>query len=790
MSSNNAVAAAGTQGVGWQVDLPSLTSLVLHLSTSALKGFAQAGVDIHTILCMGEIAEKCPASTEYRRELNVCRQKQRKDSIWFHKIVELGSATNFVADELLKTRAGENIIALLSTILPVMPESSCDELILKLFDKAGAPLDKTPGFGQLRSLRETLLPLARKVSFKDHVFRYHIMAWKLLQEPGNSDHPSAFVSIPSEKTAIQIILSLFTVTRDPGLILHYHGLKGSGWVIAYARHVLGLPVCIMSSASESIPINGDYQSARVLVHVFLGDGKFEVLVKGQIQDFFVTQDLDFDKYSIWCLDLKRVDVLYSYLPKGFSRSAVSIIMRSMVLSYTEVLATQVVEDWASLRERSRSHTITYPRYCLPKLHERANDILDLLGCEPQQSGNYDKWSWLDYFSPTGLKRSPNPTYCHLLAGSKWPATGLGRSEQQIPFLVKLVDAAAWLAFSDWHLNVQFLSDKWLERDASWRTNGTLALIFSQLENKVESLAELPHETLAYVDRFDVSKFGHLLSDCITSILVGEYQGLGREQNFQDESMLAFSYRGIIFAQNAAVQEMLDMEALILHLACGTITVAGEPQERIHSVYPGDRPDLKRESDRGSHSRQSQKLVPSDRFPSISITSGIKISNEGLVLDRKAIVDNTIVDIINPGQITQSLLSIFVSSPCEHGYLYDAEQALGGGSTETPEEADVVEEVPMVLQGLCLSEDRERTWLQAVDCNPIGQWLAYQYECDSRPGHKYPVITILQRDCCIRCILSRLTIHKGKYVLGRRSEFGERDIEKQSIRILPGRLKGE
>lgn len=130
MSSSTALQAGRVGGVGWQVDLPGLASLVLNPGASGLKRFAEAGVDFHTVLCMGEIAEKCAASNEYRRELSVCRQAQRTESQWLYKLVEIGAATNFVADELLKKRAGENIVALLSAILPVMSESSCDNLLL------------------------------------------------------------------------------------------------------------------------------------------------------------------------------------------------------------------------------------------------------------------------------------------------------------------------------------------------------------------------------------------------------------------------------------------------------------------------------------------------------------------------------------------------------------------------------------------------------------------------------------------------------------------------------------
>lgn len=207
MNSSNALSAGGGRGVGWQVDLPSLSSLVLNLGVSGLKRFAEAGVDFHTILCMGEIAEKCPASNEYRKELAVCRQAQRKEAQWLYKLVEIGAATNFVADELLKKRAGENVVALMSAILPVMSETSCDNLLLKLFEACKTPLDKTPGFGQLRAFRESLTPLARKTQFKDKAFQYHVLSRQLLQADASNVNTSAYESIPSEETATQVILA-------------------------------------------------------------------------------------------------------------------------------------------------------------------------------------------------------------------------------------------------------------------------------------------------------------------------------------------------------------------------------------------------------------------------------------------------------------------------------------------------------------------------------------------------------------------------------------------------------
>jgi len=236
-----------------------LASLVLNMGAAGLKQFAEAGVDFHVLPCMREIAETCPASNEYRREISICRQEQRKQAKWLYKVIEFGTAADFVVDELLKMRAGENVVALMSAILPVMPDNSCDTLTLKLFEASGASVVKTPGFGQLRSLRDTLAPLVRRTKRKGKVFQYHRLMKNLLDNnvPSTPTSPhEVYDGILSEETAVQIILLLSKlIQEDSKTVIAYHGLKGAAWMIAYARHVLGIPVCVLKAASDSFGSN-------------------------------------------------------------------------------------------------------------------------------------------------------------------------------------------------------------------------------------------------------------------------------------------------------------------------------------------------------------------------------------------------------------------------------------------------------------------------------------------------------------------------------------------------------
>ena len=723
MSSSNAVAAAGGGGLGWQVDLPGLASLVLNMSAASLKKFAQAGVHTHTILSMGEIAEKCPASTEYRRELSACRREQRKQSEWFYKVVEFGSATNFVADELLKNRAGENVIALMSAILPVMSENSCDNLLLKLFEATAAPLDKTPGLGQLRSLRETLVPLARKTQFKDKVLQYHVLARRLLQ---SDDH--AAMSIPSAETAAQVILALARLAQDPRLILNYRGLKGSGWVIAYARHVLGLSVCVRSSASNSVPISGDYQSARVLVHLHDREGKFEILAQGRVQDFFVTESLNPANCQGWCLDTMGTNLLESYMPKDFSRNAVAVMMRTMVDEYVELIAKEI--------SGSRG-TRGYLCYCLPQIRGRAHKILDLLGCEQLKNEGSEQGTWRDFFKGNN--------YNDPLAGPAWTTSRLGgtigasteavldqNSERRISFLLKLVDLASWLSFTDWHKNVGHVSTCFLEDDASWRDSlaGGIFLSERSLETTFKEIQRGQNPL-----GLDARSFVALLCRMVMIFLIGARQR--QDLFFVQPDLLAFEHCGIIFAQNAAIRETLDLEACLLHLTCGTIMSVEERRKQIYTL-----PQAHSQHWFLAHRLQEQtgKYRPTNLFSSISISTHVDISGHDLICEQSAVIGNELYGISDPGRISEALLQLFVTDPCEHDY-YD--------------ELDKMEHWGPTID----------TWLLAVDQNPTGQWLAYQ-----ETQHR---VNILQRDCCIRCALEVVLGHKT-------GGFG----------IIHGRFRGE
>jgi hypothetical protein len=287
--SGNAIgtSAVGATNVQWQIDIPSLSQLIVNLGASGLKQLAMAGVDVHSVGCLLLIANLTPTTIEYRRELNRIRESQRKERIWLYKVVEIGTATNFLADHLLKTRAGENVLALLSALVPLLPEEAFTTVLLKSFEHSGIPADSTPGLGQISRIRAALSPFTARTVIKDRVLQYHGLFSRLTS---TSNELSSAIPPPE---VIPEILGIFhkLITHETPYLLHYHGIAGAAWVAAYACNVLGLHACAMLSNGDVISLNTAYDNARVIFYLESPRQEFSLWQRGNIEDLTSISDL-------------------------------------------------------------------------------------------------------------------------------------------------------------------------------------------------------------------------------------------------------------------------------------------------------------------------------------------------------------------------------------------------------------------------------------------------------------------------------------------------------------------
>ncbi|KAL8643992.1 MAG: hypothetical protein Q9226_007992 [Calogaya cf. arnoldii] len=591
--------------IGWQVDLPGLSSLVLNMGAAGLKKFAQAGVDVHTLLCMGEIAETCPACPEYRREINICRQQQRKQSIWLYKIVEIGTASNFIVDELLKKRAGENILALMSTVLPILSEEECDMFILKLFEACKVKADNTPGFGQLQAYRDATLPLARKTIFKDKVFQYQILLGSLL-----CDDPYDLLSsgTPNIESLVQILLVFGRLVEDPRYILAFHGWRGASWVIAYARHVLGLPVCILRTPNDPVPINGQYQNSRLLVYMYEEDSKCELLLTGTVNELIVPNVPKTRVSSRWMVDLDNVNVRELYLPH---RLADNSAIPGILYSLTCTLITKFVGYFNRENYESKCGLgmKTYMDYCLPQIRRRALRIINRLGFNlsldtEQFTGSCEEGLRIrkeEAPDDSELKISifPGPIWaqCSLAEmtideeHSSTETHGQSRSlyftnegQRIVALLLIFAETAAVLAMSDWGKGVRLLSAATLTRYARTVRLWNCAEVYKSFGHWGEWTASkscIQYKSNRMTDQTE--QFHKYLA-----VILGFYTDSAWYDLFRSVSIVAMESEGFVMTRASAERNSIDFEGVIYNLYEGQIEIFGERRSRIQQPsYPGD-----------------------------------------------------------------------------------------------------------------------------------------------------------------------------------------------------------
>ncbi|KAK3395739.1 hypothetical protein B0T20DRAFT_455578 [Sordaria brevicollis] len=251
-----------------QVDLTGLAQMMMTMGAGGLKKLASSGIDLHTVGSMYALGQLAPACQDFRNRLHKARQEQRKEQ-WWIGLVELGAGINYVVDEFLKTRAGENVISLLTPIISVLDDQSSSTLMSSLFDHMKIPLEEIPGTGRLQAIRSITLPIARKLGFAERLAEIH----RWLDSDRFRAHGSPVDlllsdAVPAVETAVAVITALKTLTmqsQEGSKRLVFCGMRGAAWVLVYASLVLGLGVCVVDKEGVPIPVTQPYSSAVVLL---------------------------------------------------------------------------------------------------------------------------------------------------------------------------------------------------------------------------------------------------------------------------------------------------------------------------------------------------------------------------------------------------------------------------------------------------------------------------------------------------------------------------------------------
>lgn len=330
--------------VQYQMDIVGLTQMFFKVGAHGLKQIALAGIDVHTIGALLTLGNLVPASVEFRRKLDICRTKQRKSFSWIYKTIEIGTSTNFLADELLKTRAGEGALSLFTAIMPVLSENCYTGAILSLFQHSKIEADSTPGIGQLQRLRTSVLAFTNAMDVKNKIMQYHLLFRQYsdqYQEPNNA--------IPNADTIARLVQASSKIKMDEvGYKLLYRGTQGAAWTAAYTWDVPGLGVCMIAPSSNGetpVAISADFETAQVLIYVAAENGDIELCKRGSVDDLTDKSAVSPNQIE-WNIDCNAVNYFAAHHPK--------VRDPSLLRKISEFVGAKTLDAVAAI-----SHELTY-----------------------------------------------------------------------------------------------------------------------------------------------------------------------------------------------------------------------------------------------------------------------------------------------------------------------------------------------------------------------------------------------------------------------------------------------
>ncbi|KAL3431840.1 hypothetical protein BDV09DRAFT_175532 [Aspergillus tetrazonus] len=348
------------------------------------------------------IAEYTPASQDFRTKLNKARQQQRVDRVWLYKLVEIGACTNFLADQMLKTRAGENVLALMAAVATVMDEQSCTAVLLSLFEAANVSLDNTPGIMQLQKIRSCLASLAGKAGFAEKTLQYHHFFLSLLgrKNEGGFQRPSGtpYEGLPEVKDMPKMIqlMHRLVISGDRRCVVRYSGLRGAAWVATYTSYILGLRICAVRADGTPVPMTSSYEEAQVIFEVSAPESAGSLYQEGNLHDLIALETAPVSINSGWRVDCSLVDFVSLHhadlrhsQPVAFSRisafAAIEVLneISTLSLSFDPVDSDST---WYRSQKSSSAGFLSFTLAALPDIQARALRILRILGFRPPEDG--------------------------------------------------------------------------------------------------------------------------------------------------------------------------------------------------------------------------------------------------------------------------------------------------------------------------------------------------------------------------------------------------------------------
>jgi hypothetical protein len=816
---------------GWQIDIPGLSQLILNAGAYGLKQLALAGVDPHAIGCMLMIAEYTPASPDFRTKLNKTREEQRAEQLWLYKMIEIGTSVNFLADQMLKTRAGENVVALMSAMAPVMNEESCVAVLSSLFEAAKVSLDNTPGLTQLQNIRRNLLPMASKTGMAEKVLHYHYFFSSLLKKskpsrdaiPPSYEAPAVpYEAIPAVKDMARIVKLVHKlIASGERQVIIFKGMRGAAWIAAYTSYILGLSTCALDVDEGQVPITSSYDAAQIIFDVSSDDNSGELYLEGGIENLISLDRRAIDKCSGWVVDCSVVDFFNTHHP-DFKKTRHEMFARISTFAaidlfnrIADLVTSFELQQTDATRYKSRFGRSVglepYTMSVLVHIQARALQILNILGFRPPKDGyRFQVSNFSDQLYCEGHLEDPEPIDEEFVdeksedgSDSENGELDAEDSEQENNFFksfarrfrkkrqrkratfksrrgqyvalggIQLDEDKATDDIQAERLRLYLDNPNSIELQQNLReTKSDLSELSRTVETAVnfaskmaftdwdQNLRAMSARTFSYRDipkpSLTSTKFEGHIAEAIWLCSDGmPIENI--EQRLWTEDWVALDIEGIILVRNAAIPAShASLNGAFLGFRRGAITYQSQQFSKIrtdqinalsHNLV------LQRKDKRA----RAETWGPKNAYPSIHSRNLLTTMSDTIFVRVEVFPNPEVFLVGNGGLAARFLPDFLVTTACEHGYYKN-------GAKEEIRRLEVD-----CHEGLFVDDVESRTKLQShssmrisyqqVSENTLGQWLALQWQPAQNSER---CLRIMQHDCCLSCLLSRLSNSILKY----------------------------
>lgn len=195
---------------------------------------------------------------------------------------------------------------------------------------------------------------------------------------------------PSLESIADIVLSLHKLSNDDsdGLVAGYYELAGASWVVAYARDVLGLSVCAFGERTSTVPISGDFRSAKVILRTYSRKQGCELQRVGNIEDFVQVSPLATMERAGWIIDAGSTNYVHFKKDDSLVKHVLATLAGSMTTSCMYHLAKSLFPDRVFA---TPLYLKTFSFYHLSILRKRALSIMRLLGFDRPSTTTENIW---------------------------------------------------------------------------------------------------------------------------------------------------------------------------------------------------------------------------------------------------------------------------------------------------------------------------------------------------------------------------------------------------------------